>query len=84
LSRNRHFTPLYAIIRRDTDYLDSARGVQMLMTDPRLVVSVVSVWASQADAESETNRLDRLGSTKGIRYSWQYTKLYEPSKDPGA
>jgi len=56
----------------------------MLMTDPRLVVSVVSVWASQADAESETNRLDRLGSTKGIRYSWQYTKLYEPSKDPGA
>jgi hypothetical protein len=66
----------YAILRFD--------GFQHLNTRPELATTVKETVRSQDLAEAEVARLNTLNAEKGVRYWWQYTRLFPEGRSAGS
>ncbi|HEX6987335.1 MAG TPA: hypothetical protein VF170_18300 [Planctomycetaceae bacterium] len=59
---------VYAILRFD--------GFHGPETPPEVAVTVKQVVRTQDIAEAEVTRLNALNGGKGVRYWWQFTRLF--------
>ncbi|HWL35056.1 MAG TPA: hypothetical protein VNQ77_02575 [Frankiaceae bacterium] len=60
-------TPVFAVIRLDAFQAPESRSR----------VTVKEIVRTQAEAEAEVERLNRLNGDKDVEYSWQATRLVD-------